>query len=238
MANPTERKFLYSRLLIALVLLLLVGTLVSQHIGGPVIYVLMTIVMGFAVWSSSRNRWLTFGILAVGFANAATSIWIAVAADPSSLTIILNRFFGVLFVGGVGTFMVSEMWRLRHVTLDTISGGLSVYLLLGIGWAHIYSLIETIQPGSFIMRSFVDETQPLWQNHPGAFPQLLFFSYVTLTTLGYGNIVPATPASTVFAIAEAVTGPVFLAILMARLVGLYVAQETRDPEARGRGRDA
>ena len=102
MANPTKQQFIYSRILIALVVLLLVGTLVAENIGGPVVYVVMTVVIGFAVWASSRKRWLTFGILALGLANVGTSIWISVWPEPHVLSLVMSRSFGVAFVAAVG----------------------------------------------------------------------------------------------------------------------------------------
>ena len=233
MVNPTKKQFIYSRLFIAPVVLHLVGAFAAKELGSPVIYVLMTTVIVFSVSEGSLNRRLTFGILLIGVLNVGASLWIAFWPHPEVLAIVVARSLGALFVAVVGGFMLRKMWQLRHVTLDSIGGGLAVYLLLGVGWTHLYALVETFDPGSFITRTLDGSAHGLTEYRSGTYPQLFFFSFVTLTTLGYGDILPVSSAAKGLAIAEAIVGPVFLAILMARLVGLYVAQETRDAEKLG-----
>ena len=233
MANSTKKQFIYSRILIALVILLLVGAFAAKELGSPIIYVLMTTVIVFSVSQGSRNRRLTFGILLIGVLNVSASLWIAFWPYPEVLAIVVARSLGAFFVAVVGGFMLRKMWQLRHVTLDSIGGGLAVYLLLGVGWTHLYALVETLDPGSFITRPLDGSAHGLTEYTSGTYPQLFFFSFVTLTTLGYGDILPVSSAAKGLAIAEAIVGPVFLAILMARLVGLYVAQETREAEKLG-----
>lgn len=230
-----KQQFIYSRLLIALVVLLLVGSLATGALGTPAIYLLMTVVIGFAIWHGSRNQALTFGILLLGVLNGAASTWIAVSPEAHLIAIATSRSLGILFVAVTGGFMLQEMWHLRHVTLDSICGAAAAYLLLGIGWAHAYSLVEIFIPGSYIHLSLDGSTHGLIETTMGSYPQLFYFSFVTLTTLGYGDILPISSAAKGLAIAEAIVGPVFLAILMARLVGLYVAQETREAEDRDPG---
>lgn len=239
MPTRQQESFLYTRFLVGLIVLLLIGALLYQEVSKSVIYALMGAVMVLAVWHNSRSRWLTGIMAAIGLANVGASLWVGLQDNPSALAIGTARSLGVIFVGTVGTFLLREIWRERNVTLDTIFGAIAVYLLIGIGWTHIYSLIETIEPGSFATRVGTSEQWHDWQAETGVYPRLLFFSFVTLTTLGYGDILPLTAASKGFSIAEAVAGPVYLAILMARLVGLYVAQEARqNPEPRrGRKRD-
>ena len=98
------------------------------------------------------------------------------------------------------------------VTHDVISGAIAVYRLLGIGWSVVYALIEGISPGSFGL----DRTGggSIWE-------QLLYFSFTTLTTLGYGDIAPLTPLARIWTVFEAICGTFFLAILISRLVSLY-----------------
>src|SRR5206468_6429646 len=91
-------------------------------------------------------------------------------------------------------------------------GAVTAYLLLGLTWGLAYALVERLHPGSF--RSPVD-TDGL------AGPVLMFFSFITLTSVGYGDIVPLGGHARSLAILEAITGQMYLAIFMARLVGLY-----------------
>ena len=235
MADSEKKQFIYSRILIALVVLLLVGALAAKELGSPFIYILMTTVIVFAIWEGSRHRALTFGILAIGLLNVGASLWLAFWPTPLVIAIVVSRSLGALFVAVVGGFMLRKMWQLRHVTLDSIGGGLAVYLLLGVGWTHLYALVEAVEPGSFFTRAVDGSSHRIIEYTSGTYPQLFFFSFVTLTTLGYGDILPVSSAAKGLAIAEAIVGPVFLAILMARLVGLYVAQESREADALGSG---
>ncbi|MCX6357447.1 MAG: ion channel, partial [Candidatus Aureabacteria bacterium] len=102
---------------------------------------------------------------------------------------------------------------------DKIYAAISCYLLLGIFWALIYALTEEIDPTSF------GRVMPQWG---GSFSDLIYFSFCTLTTLGYGDLVPHTAVTQTLSYLEAVSGQLFVAILIARLVGLNIAQMAHD----------
>ena len=101
-------------------------------------------------------------------------------------------------------------------------------MLLGVGWSSLYSLCELASPGSFIY-AYTDRLE-----HPdmafGAEKSLipLYYSFVTLTTLGYGDMVPFSPPAKILAILEAVIGQIYLTVLVARLVGLHIAHVTTE----------
>jgi ion channel len=99
------------------------------------------------------------------------------------------------------------------ITFHRIQGGVGAYLLLGIVWAHAYSMLALARPGAFSGAARAADG-------PRAF---LYYSFVTLTTVGYGDVLPVHPAARSLAMLEAVTGPLYLAILLARLVSLAVA---------------
>jgi hypothetical protein len=113
--------------------------------------------------------------------------------------------------------LVRYIFLTRAVTRDVLYAATSVYLLLGAIFVPIYGLLETLWPGSF-----VDNTAP---DAPVAWQQLLYYSYTSLTTMGYGDVLPVSWWARSLATAEAVIGVLYIAILMGRLVGLY-AQET------------
>ncbi len=103
----------------------------------------------------------------------------------------------------------------RTVTLDMISGALCAYLMLAIVGGGIYSLVDTTMHGSF--------TQDL-SLAGGPSTNALYFSLVTLTTLGYGDIAPVSPWARMLAATEAVLGQIYLTVLVAYLVGIRLAQ--------------
>ena len=108
--------------------------------------------------------------------------------------------------------MLANVVMAPRVDLDIISGAIAVYLLMGIAWSVVFVLIEGVQPGSFALGGA--ERGTIWS-------QLLYFSFATITTLGYGDVAPLTPLARTWAILEAVCGSMYLAVLISRLVGLY-----------------
>lgn len=108
--------------------------------------------------------------------------------------------------------LLSQIFRAGSVTSARIQGAVAVYLLLGLAWAHGYEIVNRLIPGSF--HSSVG----------GAFSvvEWFYYSFATLTTLGYGDIVPIKQVSRSLAIGEALTGQLYLTVLIARLVALEV----------------
>ncbi len=96
--------------------------------------------------------------------------------------------------------------------MNTSCGSLSVYLLLGLLWAFAFALLESAVPGSF---SGIERGMGFTD-----YKRFFGFSFVTLTTLGYGNVVPLTPRADALAVAEAIVGQIYLTVLVARLVAL------------------
>lgn len=112
--------------------------------------------------------------------------------------------------------------RQRRVDLDTVLGGLCVYLFMGALWFLLYSLIERINPGAF---DFTVHGHDLVREKRDSL--LFFFSYVTLLTTGYGDIVPLSPVARTLAVLEGIAGQFYMVFFMARLVGLHVAGKER-----------
>ena len=130
-------------------------------------------------------------------------------------------YFGLgLFFLTVGIIMMKNiMLNIRRVTAQLIYGAINVYLLIGMSFAFFIALIEFIVPGSF---------SGLQKLSTGGDPMAtyIYFSFVTMTTLGYGDITPGTgPAATLVYFA-AIFGQLYIAIMIARLVGLYVVHDS------------
>jgi len=115
------------------------------------------------------------------------------------------------------TFTIGHVLRYvlgpDQVTADKIHGAISAYILIGLLWAWIYTYIDYLNPGSFSYNGAI--TQPL------KVVDFAYFSFATLTTTGYGDIAPVTAHARSMVILEQLTGTFFIAILIARLTGLY-----------------
>jgi hypothetical protein len=106
--------------------------------------------------------------------------------------------------------------RAGAVTLNRIIGALCIYLLLGVMWASFYGLVEFFAPGSFRAIGS-DEALPL--------EHFIYYSFVTLTTVGYGDMTPLHPVARTLAYLEGAVGQLYIAVLVAGLVGRHVAEQ-------------
>ena len=192
----------------------------------PIVSVLFSALLIASVYAVSQHR----RVLIVGLVLATPTLvleWITNVHDPLPLRII-DHATSVVFLSFVIGVLLTRILRQQDVTTDTIYGGICVYLLAGVVWAYAYDLIETVVPGSFRFGEgpLPDGFSALAQAERSR--RFFFFSFVTLTTLGYGDITPVTQQSRAIAILEAVAGPLFMAIFIARLVGLHMVQARRE----------
>ena len=165
-----------------------------------------------AVYAVSQKR-STFIIALVMALLIEILIWLGHLTDISSLRTIGN-FLAILFTGYTATVILSYLFTEDEITSDVIMGAICVYFLIGLAWAFIFFTLELFQPGSFQM----PQGQGIDLSH------FSYYSYVTLTTLGYGDITPISTQARSLALLEAIMGQLYLAILVARLVGIHIAQ--------------
>jgi hypothetical protein len=125
----------------------------------------------------------------------------------------------LLFFGFVAWQELRAVLRQRTITAETISMSISVYLLMGITWGLLYVVIYDRHPHAF---SFAGSSEGLTEQT--IFPTLVYFSLTTLSTIGFGDITPVLMQARYAAVAEGITGQFYLAILVARLVGIYMSQ--------------
>lgn len=166
--------------------------------------------------------------IALGLAIPAIVFGLAVLVTDKFVVELAAHLFNVAFLGFTGLLILAYVFSVREVTFDTISASLCVYFLLALMWAVVFSLLTLIEPASFHI-GFEEHAMQQTAMHFGGgntiFP--IYFSLVTITTLGYGDISPATPLACTFSACEAVMGQLYLAVLVARLVGLHTSQSFR-----------
>lgn len=167
-----------------------------------------------AVWivAEHRKHLIIATALAVPFVLVS---WIT-RFDPSALLIAVRYLLAVAFYG-FAVYVVLHNIHKREVTIDVIVGSVSAYLLIGVMWAFLYQLLNLISPGSFLS-TIASETGSGTIDY-------FYYSFVTLTTLGFGDIVPVSSVARSFTALEAVTGVLFMAIVIARVIGLHVVKK-------------
>jgi len=217
--GPRPRgKFFY--LFLAQVLLLALSPYFEKP-GLPILLLRLLAAAAFftAVYAVSEKhaQWITALALAVpaGVLNALS------AFRPDMQITVPALIATILFLAYTLVTLLRAVLRAETVTLDTIYGALSVYLLIAFVWGTAYMLLETLHPGALAMNT---TRHP---DHHIDWSDCMFYSFVTLTSLGYGDMVPAIPQSRSLSILEAVSGIMYVAILIARLVGLYSSTKSR-----------
>ncbi len=118
--------------------------------------------------------------------------------------------------------VLHHVFTTDRVTVDTIAAALCIYLLLGVLWSLVYSAMELLSPGSFQILSGNSEDESIGFGGKGTVIAL-YYSFVTMTTLGYGDIVPKSSPAQMFAATQAIMGQMYLAVLVARLVALHIS---------------
>jgi len=129
---------------------------------------------------------------------------------------------GIATIAFVCYVLLLRIYERPVISSASVSGSLVVYLLLGILWSMAYTAVELNQPGSFYGLS--------GGGHDELSRELFYYSYVTLTTLGYGDIGPVSPAARSLASMEAIVGQLYLVVLVASLVGMFLADRIRSTE--------
>lgn len=133
----------------------------------------------------------------------------------------------IIFLLNVLRIVVSSVFSEGNVSRDVLCGAICIYLLTGVIGGLIFVLIELVAPGSFRIVELGGMAPPMQDSlihDPG---WLLYFSFVTLTTVGYGDVLPNSAAARSLAVLVAVVGQVLLVVQIARLVGMHVAQNSK-----------
>jgi Ion channel len=178
----------------------------------------LVFVSGLTATANSRVARIT-GIIVFGAAIALHWVDYFVPRAGLWLPTALGRLVAIVLVTVLVTRHVLR--REGSITIRRIQGAVAVYLLLGLTWAGVYEIIHGVWPGAFRFSEPVPETRIDFAT------SLAYYSFVTLTTMGYGDITPLHPVARSAAILEALVGQLFPAILIARLVAMELAARER-----------
>ena len=209
-----ENNFVY--LAVGLVLMLFIGALLEYIPGdiGPIIIQAATIAaLLIGAWSIKGNR-------SRFVANIAFVLMMLLLVVGG---LILDRAgFSYTHLLLLLCFFIWMTWLVAHqvlftggITSNDIVGAICIYMMLGLIWAILYLFLAEIVPGAFNGLS-----QAPWLEN---FAAVVYFSFVTITTLGYGDISPASPLARFFVIMEAIVGVFYMAILVASLIGVRMS---------------
>lgn len=182
-------------------------------VGGYVYHGLMTLILVLSLYALDMHRisyWfgLALGLPAVA-ANWAMEAWDAPFAAQ------LSHGSNMLFLSYISGMMIYAMLKEQRITRNTLFAGACCFLLMGFAWTSFYALATSLEPGAFRLAEAGRRPE---------YVDFLYYSLITLTTTGYGDITPALAPVRLAAAFEAVVGQFYMAILVARLVGLHISQ--------------
>jgi len=179
--------------------------------------VMVTLMVSGALAVSQRRiiTVVTIAMVVIG----ATVLWLS-RWHPTPFLQQLSSFLATIILLLYVRIILLVMFRQGPVSWSRMQGGVCAYLLIGMAWASAFELVEKIDPGSF---HFVTEPTNVDQ----LTSKLIYFSFATLTTVGFGDVLPVHPFARSLAIAEAIVGQLFPAILIGALVAMAMQARSK-----------
>ena len=222
--NVTQRALgRFGYLLIALVFFL-ATTPFAEHtsLAEERFRVLFTLVLLIGVYTmNGRRSMIVAAVLAL---PAIVGNWIEIVVEVAWAASFVYGL-SALFLAYVAAVVLAAVLRERQVTTDTVLGGICVYFLIGIVWTLLYALVVELEPSAILING-----EPVRYEISRGSSTLIYFSFVTLTTLGYGDVAPHCDAARMLAAGEAVVGQLFIAVMIARLVGMHISITARSDD--------
>lgn len=204
--------------LLVILVILLVGTPLAMELKYPVWWLdgLMSILLLLSIFPLCFERRERVFALALGLPSVLISVAGNAFSGSLSLGVLLaGRLCEILFLFGAAMLIVRSLFEPHKASFDSVFGAVCGYLFLGLGWTCVFLLIEAFQPGSYQINQTAipagERVRPLTL-------ELSYYSFITLTTVGYGDVVPLTPVTRTLSWMEAIAGQFYLAVVVAGLV--------------------
>jgi voltage-gated potassium channel len=212
----------------------LIGLILLTPLGGAgpnariAFDLLGTCVFLLALWTVFATRRHRFYAILLGFPTLV-GLWFGylIPGVPRVPVALAFHGIGACFYGISIVAVLRSLYRERSTTADSLYGAFCGYLMVGLVFGNIYSLVELVQPGSFFGDAFKERGT---EDHHFLF---CYFSFLTLTTVGYGDIVPTRDFARSLAAVEAICGQFYIAVLVAELIGRRGGQQFPSPTLSG-----
>jgi len=212
----------FTVLLMAILLFLVTQPIFSGHdFAENLVSVSISLVLLAALYAFRATR--IYFVFALILIVPSLGGRIALLFTPSPTIEIVSATSSCLFLAVTVIALISRLFIVRSVTLDTISAGICAYLLTAVAFAYAFAVVELRHPDSFSAALFertADNVAPL----VASLHNFVYYSFVCLTTTGFGDIAPISQGARSLSVMESVFGQLYVAILISRLVSLQVAE--------------
>jgi voltage-gated potassium channel len=222
-----RRKF--QMLLVALGLLIVAYPLMQNAFESRLVLdALLGLVLLAALHVVFRSKRLRLAAIVLGL-PALIGVWARGFLRPESESAAEVLFHGIAaaFFFFAVIVIIRMVHREKAITADSVCGVLCGYLLVGLLFGHIYCVVDLLEPHAFRLP---ENLAPKLEDDMRRHFLLTYFSFITLTTVGYGVITPSTGAARSLVVVEAILGQFYIAVLIAELIGKRVAQAIKTQE--------
>jgi len=218
----SEPRWRHLALLISILLLFSVAAVVVNNKDGVIILDLIStaVLVAGSYALSERKHVFLIAILLSALSVVGTALAVAF---PKKWALLISHAIILVLIGFFCVTILAYVLRRGRVNSDKIFAAICVYMLMGYGWSFVYSILVELEP-----HAFVATTEVGLHDFVARLLQLRYFSFMTLTTVGYGDIVPHSPLARTLTALEAVMGQFYLVVLVGRLVGLHIVHETAE----------
>lgn len=207
----------------------------NQRLGGiaivtDVLVTLVILAVFLVVFQRTRERLITLATASVAIAILGAR-YVLPRAYEAPLAVAHDALV-VVFLGWAVVEILRGLFSAGAVNGDDVLGAVCGYVLAGAAWAKVYGLASFLVPGSFDISGELQNTLVEWHGRSTLF---MYFSFVTLTTLGYGDVTPTRSPATTLVLMEAVFGQFYVAVVVAQIVSMRLAQAVRRNRTDGSG---
>lgn len=209
----------YLLLLLSLLFFFIITPLISDSIQDKVILItLFSIILVSSIYIIYHEKYLIYAAIAVACLTFVSS-WISTFFQTNHYFLIFNYGISTIFFFFITVMILSYVMRDKVITRATLYGAICGYLLIGFSWSFLYLIVSSFDHHAF---NVYENTQA------SLFIELkdyIYYSFVCLSTLGFGDFIPRSDIARTLSWMEAITGQIYLTVWIARLVGLHVSQK-------------
>ena len=210
----------FQGLLASFVLLLFVPGLFYGDYSAILSKLLFTVILASSLYAVAADR----KDLVIGVCLALPTLlsnWLPVEFESDFYRLFFYAAFQTVFLAYISFKIMRYLMNARRIDSEMIYAAICLYLLVGLVWAVTYFAVVLIDPNAIGLVLSIDKVTVV--NAAEVLQELVYFSYVTQTTLGYGDISPVSGIARAIVISQSLFGQIYIAVIVARLVGLQVA---------------